>query len=163
MVEFPVSRRCAGPARRATRRLAVPRALLAGLFAGGVAFLVLYVLSVSLYGEPAAKLPRLMAAIALGRGALEPADVFDPGIVAVGLAVHAALAMLYAVALASVGRDLPRALVPLAGVAFGAALYVANLHGFSHLFPWFAPMRGLDTLGAHALFGLLAARAALDA
>ena len=43
--------------------------------------------------------------------------------------------------------------------AFGLALYAGNLHGMTAFFPWFTPLRTLDTIAAHMLFGILAATA----
>lgn len=129
----------------------------AGLLAGGIALAAMVAISVAAYDESPWKLLRMMAAIVAGPGALAPADDFDAGIVAAGLAVHFALAVLYTAALRSVLRDVPREAAPLAGLAFGIALYAANLHGFTALFGWFEEMRTADTFVAHALFGLLAA------
>ena len=45
----------------------------------------------------------------------------------------------------------------IAGLAFGAALYVANFYGFTQIFPWLLELRTPDTLVAHAFYGLLLA------
>ena len=129
----------------------------AGLVAGAIALAAMIAISVAAYDESPWKLLRMMAAIVAGPAVLAPADEFDAGIVLAGLGVHFALAVLYMAALRSVLRDVPREAAPLAGMAFGIALYVANLHGFTALFGWFEEMRTPDTFVAHALFGLLAA------
>jgi hypothetical protein len=129
----------------------------AGLVAGGAVLFAMTAVAITAYDEPVWKLPRMMAAIVAGPAVLEPADEFDAGIVVLGLAVHFALALAYTAALAGVLRDFRRETAPLVGLAFGALLYVANLHGFTALFEWFEPMRTADTFVAHALFGLVAA------
>ena len=55
--------------------------------------------------------------------------------------------------------DCPRRYANVIGLAFGFALYSANFHGFTVLFPWFAEFRTVDTLFANLIFGFLLARA----
>lgn len=129
----------------------------AGLVAGTATLGVMESMSLLVYDEPAWKLLRMMAAIARGPSALAPEGEFDAAIVALGLGTHYALSLLYTLALAALLRELPRGAAPMAGLAFGVALYFANLHAFTGLFPWFAEMRTADTLVAHAVFGLFAA------
>ncbi|HET9652524.1 MAG TPA: hypothetical protein VFP36_10050 [Usitatibacter sp.] len=131
----------------------------AGLIAGTVAFALMQSFAVLVYDESPWKLARMMAAIVRGPQALAPQDEFDAAIVALGLGTHYTLSLLYALALAGVLRELPRDMGPLIGLAFGVTLYLANLHGFTRLFPWFAELRTIDTLVAHAVFGLIAAGA----
>ena len=146
-------------ARGITRaRPSAAAALQAGLLAGTAVLVVLEVLSVVGYDESPWKLLRMIAALARGPQALEPSDEFDAAIVATGLMLHYALAMLYGLALACVLTDTPRRHANVVGVAFGAALYYGNLHGFTAIFPWFAEMRTVDTLVAYAFFGFLLAR-----
>lgn len=146
-------------ARQITRaRPSAAAALQAGLFAGTAVLIVLEVLSVVGYDESPWKLLRMIAALARGPQALEPSDEFDAAVVATGLFLHYALALLYGLALACVLTDTPRRHANLLGVAFGVALYYGNLHGFTSIFPWFSEMRTVDTLVAYALFGFLLAR-----
>jgi hypothetical protein len=100
----------------------------------------------------------MVAALARGPGALEPDDEFDLAIVAIGLTLFYALSMLYGLALAWILTEAPRRHAGLLGIAFGVALYFANFHGFTAIFPWFAEYRTVDTFVAHALYGLLLAR-----
>jgi hypothetical protein len=158
MAEIRIAQRLtASPPELQWTRWRLPGVLEAGLAAGGIALAAMSAVSVTAYDESPWKLPRMMAAIVAGPGVLEPADEFDAAIVALGLALHFALAVLYTTALASVLRDVRREAAPLAGMAFGMLLYVANLHGFTALFGWFEEMRTADTFVAHVLFGLLAA------
>jgi hypothetical protein len=134
-------------------------ALLASVFAGTMLLLVMQFIGTVAYDESPWKLLRMVAALARGPGALDPDDEFDFAIVATGLTLFYALAMLYGLALACVLTDSPRRHASLLGIAFGIALYCANFLGFTALFPWFAAYRTVDTVVAHAFFGLLLARA----
>jgi hypothetical protein len=150
-------------AAAATRRrswvLPSPRAALqASLFAGTVLLLMMQFIGTIAYDESPWKLLRMVAALARGPGALDPDDEFDFAIVATGLALFYALSMLYGLALACILTDSPRRHASLIGIAFGIALYGANFHGFTAMFPWFAAYRTVDTVVAHAFFGLLLAR-----
>ena len=149
------SRRTRGPA---PARIEWNAVVAAGLLAGTAMLALLLVLSTAVYDESPWKLVRMMAATVRGPGALSPESQFDPALAAIGLSIHYGLALLYAAALAGLLADFRRDYVPYLGIAFGVALYFANVYGFTRLFPWFAELRTLDTLLAHAFFGLLLAR-----
>ena len=154
------------PFRRPARPVAEPldfgRALRCGMLAGGVMLLLLIGLAVTVYDEAPWKLPRMVAAVVLGPGVLEPSQEFDARAVATGVFLYAVFSMLYGVALASLVVGLRRRLAPLVGIAVGAALYVLHFHLFTLPCPWLAELRSADTLAAHLVFGLLAARAYCD-
>jgi hypothetical protein len=145
--------------RAFARRPDVTAAALAGGFAGAFLLFTLMFLSVSIYDEAPWKLPRMIAATIRGPEVLQPADEFDFAIVGLGIGLHFALSLLYAFALLGLIIDVKRWTAPYVGLAFGVALYFVNLYGFTQLFPWFAELRTADTLAAHAIFGLLVARA----
>ena len=134
-------------------------ALQAALFAATVALVLLVFVGIVAYDESPWKFLRMVAAIVKGPGALEPDDEFDFAIVALGLGFYYALAMLYGLAVAPLLGDCPRRYANIVGLAFGFALYSANFHGFTVLFPWFSEFRTVDTLFAHLVFGFLLARA----
>jgi hypothetical protein len=102
---------------------------------------------------------RLAAALVLGPSVLPPPASFDLVVMAVATAVHFALSLAYVALLVPFvdARSLRRTVV--VGAAFGLALYVVNLHGFTLLFPWFAPARGWITAAAHVAFGVTGALA----
>jgi hypothetical protein len=100
---------------------------------------------------------RLAAALLLGTGVLPPPATFDAAVMAAATAVHFALSVAYAALLAPLARVGSAATAAGAGALFGLALYAVNLHGFTAVFPWFAPARGGATLAAHIVFGLTAA------
>jgi hypothetical protein len=134
-------------------------AVIGGCVAGGV-FLVLELLALWVTGQSPWGLPRMIAAIALGRGALQPLT-FDLGIVLVALIVHFVLAIVFAVILAVViapfSFDSSMGMASLVGAVFGLAVYVVNFYGMSQLFPWFAQARGWTSFIGHIVFGLAAA------
>lgn len=141
------------------RRPDVAAAIWAGSFAGAFMLLALVFVAVTIYDESPWKLPRMIAATIRGPAALQPADEFDIVLVGLGIGLHFALSLLYAFALLGLIADVKRWTAPYLGLAFGVALYFVNLYGFTQLFPWFSELRTADTLAAHALFGLLVARA----
>jgi hypothetical protein len=141
------------------RNVNVSAVVISGMVAGTLVLIAMLVLSTSVYDESAWKLPRMIAAVLAGPGALEPDDEFSFTLVALGIVVHFCLALLYSFVLATLVKDLPEAAAPWVGMSFGVALYFANLYGFTQLFPWFTQLRTLDTLAAHVLFAIIAATA----
>ena len=138
-------------------RLSAPAALKAGLVAATIALALLQVFAIAIYDESPWRLARMMAALVRGPAVLEPDDEFDAALVAIGTLLHFALALLYALALACLVADAPRRHATLIGLAFGAALYFANLYGFTALFPWLKSLRTIDTLMVHMIFGVTVA------
>lgn len=110
-----------------------------------------------LAGENAAELllrdARLTAALVLGREVLPPPSDFDVLVMLAASLIHFGLSLLYAAMLFPFHRARLIAAF-LVGSAFGAVLYVVNLHGFTLLFPWFIAARGGITLIAHIVFGV---------
>jgi hypothetical protein len=157
MIEANIQQRTLGArARRLSRRHVQPLAALkAGLLAGAIALFLLQFFGVVVYDESPWKLLRAIAAMVRGPGALEPDDEFDGALAAIALLLFFALAVLYSLALCALVSDAPRRFSALAGIAFGVTLYLANFFGFTAIFPWFASYRTIDTLLAHAIFGLL--------
>jgi hypothetical protein len=137
-------------------------AIISALVAGSVVLIAWMACSMAIYDESPWKLPRMMAAMATGPGALSPDDELDLTLVATGLVLHFVLALSFGAVLALLLRPLPDGAVAAAGAIFGVALYALDLHGMAPFFPWFAPLRTLDTLAAHVLFGLVAATAYRD-
>lgn len=139
-----------------------PRAAISAGVIAGTTFIVLEMLMVMLLqGESPWAPPRMMAAIAMGRGVLPPPATFDPVIMMVAMTIHFALSILLAAVLgAALSRlGLRMATAVVAGAGFGLAVYFVNFYGFTALFPWFAMARGPIGLFAHAVFGAVAAAA----
>jgi hypothetical protein len=137
-------------------------AISAALAAGSVVLIAWIACSMAIYDEPAWKLPRMMAAMILGPGVLEPEDEPDVTVVATGFVLHFVLALSFGTILALLLRGVRDGLAASAGALFGVGLYALDLHAMTAFFPWFAPLRTLDTLAAHVLFGIAAATAYRD-
>ncbi|CAM2169875.1 Sodium:proline symporter [Paraburkholderia sacchari] len=136
-------------------------AVLAGVIAG-VVFLALGVVLMALMtGASLLEPPRMVAAIILGRGALQSPQAFSPGIVLAAFVVHFALAIVFTVVLGlimtSFNLDSSMGMATLAGGAFAVAVYLINFYGMTQLFPWFAEARNGASLFAHIVFGIVAA------
>ena len=99
---------------------------------------------------------RLTSALVLGGSVLQPPATFDAGIMLTATFVHFALSISYAALLAPVAARFVGVPALVAGTAFGIALYIVNLYGFTAIFPWFVQARGWITLIAHWVFGVAA-------
>lgn len=100
---------------------------------------------------------RLAAAILLGRTILPPPVSFDGLAFVAASVVHFSLSVVcsFILAAAIARRGMRTSL--LIGAVFGLLLYVVNMYGFTHLFPWFEIARDWITLVTHVVFGLAAA------
>lgn len=147
--------------RKAVFRLPdVRSAVLAGIAAGvvsTVAQVALWLSFTDAFPEILFRDARLAAAIVLGRDVLPPPASFDMVVMLVATVVHFALSIAYGLVLAvglgalGIGASL------VAGAAFGIALFVVNMYGFTAVFPWFAAARDAITVAAHVVFGVTAA------
>ncbi len=136
-------------------------AVLAGVIAG-VVFLALGVIVMALMtGASLLEPPRMVAAIMLGRGALQSSQAFSVGIVLAAFVVHFALAIVFTLILGlimtSFNLDSSMGMASLAGGAFAAVVYLINFYGMTQFFPWFAEARNWASLFVHIVFGIVAA------
>ena len=133
-----------------------PAAAVAGLAAGALVMVVELLWVTWVMGVSPWIGPRMIAAMLLGPGVLEPAS-FDVAVIAVSLFVHfllgSVLAILFALVAVPLRLDTNVFIVMAAGLLFGVVVYLVNIVGLSQVFTWFAPTRGWATLGAHLLFG----------
>jgi uncharacterized membrane protein YagU involved in acid resistance len=131
----------------------------AGIIAGSV-FLALEMFMVPVFGggSPWGP-PRMMAAIALGKGVLPPPATFDFGIVMAAMGLHLMLSVVYAAVFALAVSRLSFGPALALGAIGGMVLYVVNFYGFTALFPWFAMARNWISIVGHVVFGLVAAGA----
>lgn len=131
----------------------------AGVIAS-VVFQVLEVVLIPLAGGGGPWGPaRMIAAMAMGPGALSPRATFDVGIVAVALVVDLALAIAYTAVLSVFIRGWPLGRAIIVGAVFGAVLYLVNFYGFTTVFPWFEMGRNWVTLFTHIAFSVTAVMA----
>jgi hypothetical protein len=104
----------------------------------------------------------MIAPIFLGPEVLQTSGYsFSVGVVAIALATHYALGIVFGLALAAVmaplSLDATAGRTLLTGAVFGVALYLVNFYGTVRWFPWLAELRGWATLAAHLVFGIVAA------
>jgi hypothetical protein len=141
---------------RPAGRSVLSTALVAGVIAS-IVFQLLEILLIPLFGGGSPWGPaRMIAAMVMGKGVLPPPDTFNLMIVLVALVVDVVLAFLYVAVLGLLIRTWTLGRALLAGVVFGAALYVVNFYGFTALFPWFVMGRNGVTLFTHVVFSVTA-------
>lgn len=128
-------------------------------FAAGAALMVLELLwSSIIMGTNPWAMSHMVAAIVLGPDALQSTD-FGLEIVAAALVTHYVLGIILGLILAAIvvpfHFDSSMGMALLAGAVFGLAVYLFNFYGMVRFFPWFAEIRGLATLAAHVIFGMV--------
>lgn len=136
-------------------------AVLAGVTAGTVFLMLGAILMALMAGASLLEPPRMVAAIILGRGALQSPQPYSIGNVLVAFVVHFSLAIVLALVLglimASFTLDSSMGIASLTGGAFGLAVYLINFYGMTRLFPWFAEARNWASVCDHIAFGIVAA------
>jgi hypothetical protein len=132
--------------------------LLSGFVAGTaatVAQLLLWWLNGASVGALLLRDTCLAAAIVLGTGALTPPLTWNVNVLLAAALIHLLVSFTWAwPATLYAARLKGPALLVMAGIAYGMAVYLVDLYGFTYLFPWFAVSRGANTLIAHGVFGL---------
>lgn len=132
-------------------------AVLAGIAAGIVFMMLEMVLGAIFNGHSLWGPPRMVAAIAMGKGVLPPPAPFDFGVMMVAMIVHFILSIILGFVLGwiisnwrmSVGAAIG------AGIVFGLIVYFIDFYLFTGIFPWFAMSRGGISIFSHAMFGLV--------
>jgi hypothetical protein len=102
----------------------------------------------------------MIAPIFLGADSMAADFRFSLGVVAIALAAHYTLGIVFGLVIAAIMAQLRlespgRSLAT--GAVLGTLLYLVNFHVMVGLFPWLVDLRGVDTLAAHLLFGMVAA------
>ena len=86
---------------------------------------------------------------------------FDAGVVAIALATHYALGIVFGLVigalLAQLKLDSSPGIAAVAGGSMGLALYLINFELLVVFFPWLVALRGVPTIAAHVVFGVVAA------
>lgn len=135
-------------------------AAVAGLAAGAVLMVLELLWSTLVSGESPWAVSYMISAIVTGPETLQSTD-FSVTVVAVALAAHYALGVLFGLVLAAIivpfRLDSTMGMVLLAGAVFGVVLYLLNFYGMTRFFPWFAELRGAPTVITHLIFGITAA------
>ena len=131
-------------------------------FAAGAVLMVLELLWATFMSTAGPwRISQLVAAFALGPDSLRsPAGSFSVLVVAVALATHYALGVVFGMVLGFISAgfhyDTGPGVLAIVGVVFGALLYLFSFHVSTQVFWWFAELRGWSTLAAHLIFGVTA-------
>lgn len=130
-------------------------------FAAGAVLMVLELLwSTIIQGTSPWVMSHMIAAIVLGRDALQSTD-FSLEVVSVALVTHYVLGIGLGLVLAAIivpfRFDSSIGMVLLTGAVFGVLIYLFNFYGMVRFFSWFAEIRGWTTMIAHVIFGMVAA------
>jgi len=130
-------------------------------FAGGAILMVLEMLwsAFSAAGNPWA-VSHSIAAITMGPEVLHQAAGFNIWVVGMALITHYVLGILFGMIMAAIVApfrlDSSQRMVLFCGAVFGLLLYAFNFYFMAQFFPWFAQMRGAETVVAHLIFGMSA-------
>lgn len=132
------------------KRAATIAGLLAAIISLGLGMGVLQYLH-----ENALGLPRLLATIVLGRGALD-AELTSTGMaLGVGIGVHLVLGLVFAFIISFTLHRWGFWVGLIGGALFGLALYAINTYTMSRFFPEFFHYRSWFMVGLHVVFGAL--------
>ncbi len=137
-------------------------AIAAGFAAGAVLMVLDLLWSTAFDPKGPWRTSHMIAPIFLGADTVRSSGFdFSVGIVALALATHYALGIVFGLILAAIMVPLRldftagRALVT--GAVFGLVLYAVNFHLMTKWFPWLADLRGWASICAHVVFGMVAA------
>jgi hypothetical protein len=127
--------------------------IIAGFAAGTVFLIVNALLMPLLLRVNWPVLLRYMASLVRGPSALNTTDV---GTLALGLLVHYAVSLLFALIVAVVVHRWGLWVGIFGGAVLGLALYGINFYGLTLAYPWFFAINGPLQLASHVLFGAVA-------
>lgn len=132
-------------------------AVTSGLIGGAVLMVLDLLWSVAVSGDSPWRTSHLIAATVMGQDVLQSSE-FSFGVVALALAVHYVLGIVFglvlAIIIAGFHYESNPGVLEVIGMVFGAGLYLVNFHAMSTFFPWMAELRGWAAFIAHLVFGL---------
>lgn len=126
---------------------------IAGLAAGTVFLLINMIFNPIVLGIDALFILRYFAALILGADALTDAGEL---IIVVGILVHYALSLLFAVVIAIIIHRWGLWVGIIGGAILGLSLYAINLYTMTVFFPWFFAINNTILAVSHVLFGAVA-------
>jgi len=132
-------------------------------FAAGAVLMVLDLLWSAVFSpEGPWRTSHMIAPIFVGSQSLPTSGYqFSLEVVAIALAIHYALGTVFglviAALLAQLKLDSSPGIATVAGASMGFALYVINFDLLVVFFPWLVALRGVATIAAHVVFGVVAA------
>jgi hypothetical protein len=139
-----------------------PAAAVAGFAAGAVLMVLDLLWSAAFNIDGPWRTSHMIAPILTGVDNVAPSgSEFSVGVVAISLVIHYFLGTLFGLAMAAVlvqlGLDATPGRAMVAGAVLGGVLYLINFQLLVEFFPWLTELRGIETLAAHAVFGIVAA------
>lgn len=139
-------------------------AAVSGFAAGAVLMVLDLIWSALFHPEGPWRISHMVAPIFTGTPppAAPTGYEFSVGVVAVALATHYVLGIVFGVVMAFLMAQLRMDTSPdravAAGAVLGLVLYLINFELMARVFfPWLAALRGWETIAAHGLFGIVAA------
>ncbi len=132
-------------------------------FAAGAVLMVLDLIWSALYHPDGPwRTSHMIAPIFTGTDSLPTSGFeFSLGVVAIALAIHYALGIVFGLVVAAVlvqlKLDSSPGIAAVAGASMGFALYLINFDLLVVFFPWLVALRGVATIAAHVVFGVVAA------
>ncbi|RXV65852.1 hypothetical protein D1006_38270 [Burkholderia stabilis] len=136
-------------------------AAVAGLAGGALVIVLEFFWATLVIGESPWQPTHKIAAMVMGRGALDQMAQFQLEIVAMALLLHyvlgAIMGMMLAAIIAPFRFDSSVGMEAAIGLAFGIVAYGWNFYVMTAVFPWFVSERGSGPLLANLLFGVVAA------
>ncbi|MGU7785146.1 hypothetical protein [Burkholderia sp. PU8-34] len=136
-------------------------AAVAGLAGGALVIVLEFFWSTLVLNESPWRPTHKIAAMVMGRSALDQLSEFSFSIVAMALLLHyvlgAIMGMILGAIIAPFHFDSSLGMAAIIGLAFGIVAYVWNFYVMTTVFPWFVSERGSGPLLANLLFGAVAA------
>jgi hypothetical protein len=132
-------------------------------FAAGAVLMVLDLAYSSIFNPDGPwRISHMIAPIFTGADSLKTSGYgFDLGVVAIALATHYVLGIVFGLVIGAVLTQLEFDSLPghalLVGAILGVVLYLINFELMVGFFPWLSALRGVDTLAAHLVFGMVTA------
>jgi hypothetical protein len=137
-------------------------AAVSGFAAGAVLMVLDLVWSAFFNPEGPWRTSHMIAPIFTGAGGLKTSGYeFSLGVVAIALATHYVLGIVFGLVMAALlvqfKLDSSLGIATVAGASMGFALYLINFGLLVVFFPWLVALRGVETIAAHVVFGVVAA------
>ncbi|HSV36943.1 MAG TPA: hypothetical protein VLI46_15380 [Ramlibacter sp.] len=132
-------------------------------FAAGAVLMVLDLAWSTLFNpEGPWRTSHMIAPIFTGQGSIPTSGFhFSLGVVTIALATHYVLGIIFGLVIAALlvqfKLDSSPGMAMVAGASMGLALYLINFELLVAFFPWLVAMRGVATIAAHVVFGIVAA------
>lgn len=137
-------------------------AAVAGLAGGAVLMVLDLVWSAFFNPHGPWRTSHMIAPIFIGTDVLKTSGyAFHAGVVAIALAVHYLLGILFGLVIAALIEQFrldDRATHAAGmGIGVGVLLYLVNFEALAAFFPWLGQLQGAETVAAHVVFGAVAA------